>query len=406
MILHENQKIFNDKIKATAEAMKTEPFYIEKDYWVTYMLKKIAHSEFKDNISFKGGTSLSKAYNMIHRFSEDVDLRIYDGDKIFGGGTAKRLYKSIESVIGDDSLTNQRITNRGDALREQRFEFKNSFANPSDEILPYVKLEQNYQSSYLPMEQREIESYVGLYIKKESPKLYVDADLGAFSIATLSPKVTFAEKIGALEDYYHKGLKDGDFSKLLGSVRHFYDLHMMMHNDYFSGYLDSDEFIENLLKKRENDIKKFLPEVRREEKLQETHYGFLIKNTIEDCPIFFNLSTANNDLFEKLRDVYNNSFSLITFNELPEFDEVVNSLNVIGSKIVASKSLLNLSSIYEGNFESETTEIKEEASLKDVETEKDGAKANNKAEVVKKETTDLGIKTTPEEDIEEPIAPK
>ena len=48
---------------------------IEKDYWVCFMLDYLFHrSKWKNNIAFKGGTSLSKSYNLIKRFSEDIDL--------------------------------------------------------------------------------------------------------------------------------------------------------------------------------------------------------------------------------------------------------------------------------------------------------------------------------------------
>ena len=48
---------------------------VEKDFWVCYMLDYLFHRcAWKDNIAFKGGTSLSKAYGLIKRFSEDIDL--------------------------------------------------------------------------------------------------------------------------------------------------------------------------------------------------------------------------------------------------------------------------------------------------------------------------------------------
>lgn len=50
--------------------------YIEKDYWVSYILKAISQSQYKDVAIFKGGTSLSKAYKLIERFSEDIDLAV------------------------------------------------------------------------------------------------------------------------------------------------------------------------------------------------------------------------------------------------------------------------------------------------------------------------------------------
>ena len=50
------------------------PSFLIKDYWVTEILRNLQNSEFKNAFVFKGGTSLSKAFNLINRFSEDVDL--------------------------------------------------------------------------------------------------------------------------------------------------------------------------------------------------------------------------------------------------------------------------------------------------------------------------------------------
>lgn len=59
----------------TAAKMGMTDAIIEKDFWVCYMLDYLFHrSAWKDNIAFKGGTSLSKAYGLIERFSEDIDL--------------------------------------------------------------------------------------------------------------------------------------------------------------------------------------------------------------------------------------------------------------------------------------------------------------------------------------------
>ena len=59
----------------TAAKMGMTDAIIEKDFWVCYVLDYLFHhSQWKDNIAFKGGTSLSKAYGLIERFSEDIDL--------------------------------------------------------------------------------------------------------------------------------------------------------------------------------------------------------------------------------------------------------------------------------------------------------------------------------------------
>ena len=63
MTLH-NDEIFRDLIEETARYFFMPPVYIEKDYWVCYVLKKLSQSEFLDTAIFKGGTSLSKGVNL------------------------------------------------------------------------------------------------------------------------------------------------------------------------------------------------------------------------------------------------------------------------------------------------------------------------------------------------------
>ena len=68
--------------QATAISMGMQPNVIEKDFWVCFMLDHLFHDcKYKDAFVFKGGTSLSKSYHVIERFSEDIDL-ILDWRKI------------------------------------------------------------------------------------------------------------------------------------------------------------------------------------------------------------------------------------------------------------------------------------------------------------------------------------
>ena len=66
MNLHENKDDFEALVEKTAEYLNLPEIFIEKDYWVTYALHQLFHSDLKDLIVFKGGTSLSKCYNLIH----------------------------------------------------------------------------------------------------------------------------------------------------------------------------------------------------------------------------------------------------------------------------------------------------------------------------------------------------
>lgn len=76
MILNQSEDAFREAVEATAQSLNLRPVFVEKDYWIVYVLKKLSKSEFADKVVFKGGTSLSKAYQCIQRFSEDIDLAI------------------------------------------------------------------------------------------------------------------------------------------------------------------------------------------------------------------------------------------------------------------------------------------------------------------------------------------
>ena len=76
-ILEINEKELNLIIRNTAEKLNISSAIVEKDLWVCIILKYLfSDFEYKDDIVFKGGTSLSKVYKLIERFSEDIDLAL------------------------------------------------------------------------------------------------------------------------------------------------------------------------------------------------------------------------------------------------------------------------------------------------------------------------------------------
>ena len=88
---------------------------IEKDYWVCFMLDYLFHrSKWKNNIAFKGGTSLSKSYDLIKRFSEDIDL-ILDWRVI---GYAKDEPWQDRSVSKQDAFNKEAGAKTEEFLRE------------------------------------------------------------------------------------------------------------------------------------------------------------------------------------------------------------------------------------------------------------------------------------------------
>ena len=91
-----------------------QPQAIEKDAWVTLTLRMVFSSEIEQYLVFKGGTSLSKAYNLIERFSEDIDIAVdrkylgFDGD--LTKGEIRKLRRKSHRFVSTrmvDILTNQ-----------------------------------------------------------------------------------------------------------------------------------------------------------------------------------------------------------------------------------------------------------------------------------------------------------
>lgn len=93
MKLHNDIKLFRQSIDFTAQKMGILPIYVEKDYWVTYVLHLIFHDSIGTETVFKGGTALSKCFGLIERFSEDIDLVVLKQEGEGGNQLKNKLKK-------------------------------------------------------------------------------------------------------------------------------------------------------------------------------------------------------------------------------------------------------------------------------------------------------------------------
>lgn len=98
MYLHkENRELFRDAILLASQKLEVSEDIVEKDYYVTLILKKLSTIEYP--IVFKGGTSLSKAFHVIDRFSEDIDITFTEH---LGEARRKKLKYDILKPIADE----------------------------------------------------------------------------------------------------------------------------------------------------------------------------------------------------------------------------------------------------------------------------------------------------------------
>jgi predicted nucleotidyltransferase component of viral defense system len=117
----------------TAANMGITPALVEKDFWVSWVLKRLyQHDELARLLLFKGGTSLSKAYKLINRFSEDIDL-VLDW----------RVLK-IEDPMGERSKTKQEKLN--DAIDERAQEYIRMIILNRHAIHVIIMIWQNWQN--------------------------------------------------------------------------------------------------------------------------------------------------------------------------------------------------------------------------------------------------------------------
>jgi len=176
MKLHEDPGVFAEFVAVTAETIGLPQVYVEKDYWVTKALKHLSESTHAGDVVFKGGTSLSKAYRLIDRFSEDIDLAVLVGD---AGNTTdaarKKLVKGVESVVtqGLTYLKEDARESKGSKYRKTVYRYPRSvdgddFGQASSELL----VEVNAFTRPEPFESRELQTLIAeVFTKKNETDL-------------------------------------------------------------------------------------------------------------------------------------------------------------------------------------------------------------------------------------------
>ena len=199
-MLHNDHTLFEQVILRVSEDTGIEASIIEKDYYVTLFLQRIA--ENLPNIIFKGGTSLSKCYKLINRFSEDIDLNI-DTETHPTEGQRKRLKESIISIIDELGFT---LTNP-DKVRSRRD--YNRYIVDYPTIFPTSYLKERlivetavYIKAY-PCKRMRSSSLIYDYLKRNGYTDLIDQyGLQPFELNVQTAERTLIDKVFALGDYY------------------------------------------------------------------------------------------------------------------------------------------------------------------------------------------------------------
>lgn len=308
---------------------------IEKDFWVCWTLHRLFDvMRFHPQLIFKGGTSLSKAFNLIERFSEDVDLSLSRKDLGFADdrdpeqpGISRReakrrlneLVDGCQKVIRDRLLPEMRV-DFGSALGKTGWKVDLDVKDPQTIIFTYpesalehglgayinpvIRLEMGARSDDWPAEDCEIKPYAADVF----PQMFTTA--ASCRVHVLDAKRTFWEKATILHAEYHRPVEKSDKGRI---SRHYYDLYRLSQQKIGHEALAHRELLDRVIKHKSFFFASAW-----------AHYETAVPGSFHLVP-----SSAR---AEELRNDYS-QMQVMIFGEAPGWDDIIRGLTELEVKI-------------------------------------------------------------------------
>lgn len=223
MNLHHDREAFEELLIGAANELAIPTNIIEKDYYVTITLKLLADK--LDNMVFKGGTSLTKCYHLLDRFSEDIDISYTAESGNLGEAGKRQLKKAIVATMEelDFNITNLEATKSRRDYNCYRAEYP-SIYEQSNILKPELVVETYVALLPFPTTKRMVDNYIYRFLSKINRMDLAEAyDLMPFEIKTQTIERTLADKVFALCDYFMQG-------QLERHSRHLYDIYKIVNS--------------------------------------------------------------------------------------------------------------------------------------------------------------------------------
>ena len=310
----------------TAREKKLPEAVIEKDFWVCWTLDYLFHdSPWKDHFAFKGGTSLSKCFDLIHRFSEDIDL-ILDWRLVGCGKDEPWAERSKNQQDKFNKVVNARteiflakdfspgLEADFRTLLRDDFQISTDPADPQTicfayprlfsegAILPIIRLEIGALAAWTPTQEATITSFAAeLY-----PQVFLQP---CTSLRTVLPERTFWEKVTILhkEAFRTNGMIPPRYS------RHYYDLWCMAQSPVKDAAFQDLDLLWQVVAFKD----RFYP-------AGSAHYELAKPGTMRLIP--------SEDCLPALRADYEHMKNMI-FGEKPEFEAILAEIATLGLEI-------------------------------------------------------------------------
>ena len=304
------------------------PSSIEKDWWVTQVLKALHTLPYAEQIAFKGGTSLSKCWNLIARFSEDVDIALSREFLGFSGELSKtqisdKLRRATCSFVREKMQYDVRKALLDLGIRAEAFSVNvvitpitttdpevitityHSLYDVSPYIKNTVKIEISGRSMVEPIEKKAINAAIDDHFPNapfaEQP----------FEVNAVIPERTFLEKVFLLHEEFKK-----DVVRVERMSRHIYDLATMM---------DSEKQIADRATHNEALYMAVLEHRRKFIGLKGFNYDELYSDTLCIIP--------NEDIAKLWQDDYRFMCEHMIYGKAPSFDELISKLHILNAQI-------------------------------------------------------------------------
>jgi hypothetical protein len=226
-----------------SEGLELPQEFVEKDFWITELLRSVGQPVDYAYIVFKGGTSLSKAFGLIERFSEDVDILLVVTrafDKTFGKRSVDKIVKSICSRARDDlGLGEEDLVLEGSETgihRNVRYRYPPRLTPRV--VRPGVLLQMGVRGGPDPRSRRTIRSFIGQFAT-ETLGLSEDEyeEFATVEVEVLNPERTLFEKLALL--YHLASQYPESADELRQATRHLYDVFKLMTNPELRSVLES-----------------------------------------------------------------------------------------------------------------------------------------------------------------------
>lgn len=294
MNLHDDREVFEELIAGTANELAIPTNIIEKDYYVTIALKALSGKI--DDMVFKGGTSLTKCYQLLDRFSEDIDISYTAESGIPGEARKKHLKRAVVDTMEELNLP---IINIDETRSRRQYNCYRaeytSIYGLTTILKPELVVETYVALLPFPTTKRLVDNYIYRFLRKiDRLDIAVAYNLMPFEITTQTIERTLVDKVFAICDYYIQG-------KTERHSRHLYDIHKIV---TYVGITD--------------EMKRLVPEVRA------------VRSNLSICPSAMEGVSVTNILYEIIdKQVYKMDYENITLGLLfiPEtYQAVIQSI--------------------------------------------------------------------------------